>query len=75
MEDILKFEYKKGVAKVFPTNKLVSNWLFDEDTEEEALLAHYIGVVAEKNGLTQNDLIHLYPAILRMLKSNINWSK
>jgi hypothetical protein len=54
---------------------MVQNWLFTEDNEDEAMLANQMAVVAEKNGLTVNDLQHLFPAVLRMLKSNSRWSK
>ncbi len=46
--DILKFEYKKGVKQVFPAHKMVKNWLFTEDEEEEATLANSLAQVAEK---------------------------
>lgn len=75
MEDILKFKYNKGKQEVFPENNLVKNWLFDENEHDEAALAHFMGKVAEKNGLSANDISHLYPYVLRMLKSEIPWSK
>jgi hypothetical protein len=75
MEDILKFEYNKGKQEVFPMNNMVKNWLFGEDEHDEAALAHFIAKVAEKNGLSANDVQNLFPAILRMLKSDIPWSK
>jgi hypothetical protein len=75
MNDILVFEYDKGVKQVYPANNLVKNWLFKEDEEDEATLANSLAKVAEKNGLSTNDLQHLFPYVLRMLKSEINWSK
>lgn len=75
MEDTLKFEYKKGVQEVKPVNGLVKNWLFTEKEHDEATLAHYMGKIAEKNGMSANDIMHLYPYVLRMLKSNIEWAK
>jgi len=75
MEDVLKFEYEKGVQKVYPANWMVKNWLFQEDEKDEATLAHAMAIVAEKNGMSSNDLQHLFPAILRMLKSDIDWAK
>ena len=74
-DDILKFNWVKGVKEVFPAHPIVGNWLFTEQTEDEACLAHFMAKVGEKNGMTANDLSHLFPAVLRMLKSNINWSK
>ena len=75
MEDVLRFEYEKGVQKVYPANWMVKNWLFQEDEKDEATLAHAMAVVAEKNGMSSNDLQHLFPAVLRMLKSDIEWAK
>lgn len=75
MENILKFEYDKGIQQVYPAHSMVKNWLFTEDEHAEASLIHFMAIVAEKNGMSANDLHHLFPAVLRMLKSDINWSK
>ena len=75
MKQVLNYRYNKGERKVFPAHPMVKNWRFQEDEEEEAILINSIAKVAEKNGLNVNDLHHLFPAILRMLKSEINWSK
>ena len=77
MKDILKFKYDNegNHQQVFPAHPMVKNWLFTEDEHAEATLAHSIAEVAEKNGVSKNDLQHLFPAILRMLKSDIQWSK
>jgi len=75
MNEIIKFEYKKGIQEVFPAHNLVKNWLFTEDEHSEAALAHFMGEVAEKNGLSANDIMHIYPLVLRMLKSKIDWAK
>lgn len=72
--DVLRYNYRKGVREVFPAHKMVDHWLFDEATEDEAKLANYMAIVAEKNGLSANDLQHLFPAVLRMLKSEIDWA-
>ena len=74
-EMILNYKYVKGVREVFPAHPMVSNCVFTDNEEEEATLLNSIAVVAEKNGLSRNDLSHLFPAILRMLKSDIEWSK
>lgn len=68
-------EFNQGKAEVFPNHVFAKNWLFTEDEQEEAALAHQIAAVAEKNGMSANDVMHLYPSILRMLKSNIDWAK
>lgn len=75
MEDILNFKYTKGIKEIYPAHKMVKNWLFDEGEEKEATLANSLALIAEKNGMSQNDLMHLFPAILRMLKSDIKWTK
>lgn len=71
----LTYKYRKGVVEVFPPHPMVANWLFDENTKEEAMLANYMAVVAERSGMTVNDLQHLFPAVLRMLKNETVWSK
>ena len=76
MEDVLKFTYDRGGKQnVFPVNRLVKNWLFAEDEKDEAMLAHQMAIIAEKNGLSKNDIMHLFPYVLRMLKSEIDWAK
>ena len=73
--DILKFKYNKRGKEIYPAHKMVKNWLFTDEEEEEATLANSLAIVAEKNEMSQNDLMHLFPAILRMLKSDIKWTK
>jgi len=75
MEQILNFKYEKGVKRVHPAHQNVKNWLFTEDTEDEAALAHHMAAVGEKNGITANDMQHLFPAVLRMLKNKSEWAK
>lgn len=72
---VLKITWKKGVKEITPVHKMVQSWMFTEETEDLAALAHHMAVVAEKNGLSVNDLWHLFPAILRMLKDTSNWSE
>lgn len=72
---VLNYKWRKGVKEVFPAHKMVDNWLFTEDTEDEAMLANSMAVVAEKSGMTANDLQHLFPAVLRMLNNDTAWSK
>ena len=72
---IINFKWKNGIAEVYPTHEMVQHWRFTEDTEAEAKLAHQMAVVAEKSGMTANDLQHIFPAVLRMLKNNSEWSK
>jgi hypothetical protein len=74
-QEVLKFTWKKGIKEVKPAHQMVQNWMFTEETEDHASLVHYMAVIAEKNGLTVNDLQHLFPAVLRMLKDNSNWSR
>lgn len=74
-KDILKYEYNKGEKSIFPCHPFVKSWYFADTEEDEAILANALAVVAEKNGLSNNDLMHLFPYVLRMLRSNIQWSK
>jgi len=74
-QEVLKFEWKKGEKSVFPAHEMVKNWVFNEQTEDEAALAHYMATVAEKSGMNSNDLQHIFPAVLRMLKNDTAWSK
>lgn len=70
-----------GKVELFPVHKMVSNWLFQDSSkddlynEQEANLANAMAEVAEANGMSANNLQHLFPAVLRMLKSNSNWAK
>ena len=73
-DQVLRFEYEKGVKKVFPAHFFVKHWLFTEVEQAEAPLANSVACVARKNGLSANDIQHLFPAILRMLKSDIPWA-
>lgn len=72
---VLNFKWRKGVKEVFPAHPMISNWLFTEETEEEASLANAMAIVAEKSGMTANDLQIIFPSVLRMLKNNTAWSK
>lgn len=70
-----------------PTHYWIKNWVFrfntnpdDIKVEEpsaynEAELANCVAKVAEQNGLSPNDMQHAFPIILRILKSNSQWSK
>jgi len=75
MKDVTNFKYRKGVKEVYPAHPMVKNWLFTEQTEDEAVLANQMAIIAEKSGMTANDLQHLFPAVLRMLKNDTIWSK
>ena len=74
MDEVLNFKWRKGVKEVFPAHPMVNNWLFTEDTESEASVAHYMAIVTEKSGMTANDLQHIFPAVLRMLKNHSEWA-
>ncbi len=75
MIHVVTYKYVEGITEVYPSNRMVRNWLFTKDTEDEAVLANSIAIVAEKNGITINELQYIFPSILRMLKSDIDWSK
>jgi uncharacterized protein (DUF2267 family) len=69
------YSYKRGEEKIHPAHKTICNWAFESGEEAEANLADAMARVAEKNGMTANDLMHLFPAVLRMLKSESRWAK
>lgn len=74
-KDILIFKWNKGEKEVYPAHKMVQNWLFTAETEDEAMLANQMAVIAEKSGMDANDLYKLFPAVLRMLKNDSIWAK
>lgn len=39
-QEVLKFTWKKGIKEVKPAHPMVQNWMFTEETEEQASLAH-----------------------------------
>ena len=47
----------------------------EEEAKAEAELYDHLVTVGSMNGLTANDFTHLFPAVLRMLKSNSPWAK
>lgn len=64
-----------------PIHEYVSHWIFPYSNDEEeiiaikeAQLADAVAKVASDHGLNRNDLHHLFPYILRMLKSKSQWS-
>jgi len=74
-DQILNYKYPNGVLEIHPAHELVTSWAFTESERDEAILAQAIAVVANKNGLSANDISHIFPSILRILKSEIPWSK
>ena len=76
-KETIRFSYEKDIIgagtkqRIYPTHGMVYNWAFNEGEEEEARLCNAMAEVAKKNGLDGNDLNHLFPAVLRMLKSDI----
>ena len=73
--DAIIFTYKKGVRTIRPVHHMVKHWAFDSEMEKEAILANAMAAVAEKSGMTANDLQHIFPAVLRMLKNDTTWAK
>lgn len=74
-EKAVEWSAKKGVVSFSPAHPMVKGWSFTEAEEDHAALAHYMAKIAEKNGMNQNDLQHLFPAVLRMLKVDSEWSQ
>lgn len=65
----------KFSANYYPTHESVNNWQFPDGELEEAALCSVLAAVAEKNGVSINSLLHLFPAILKMLNSKSAWTK
>lgn len=59
---------------ITPKHHFVGNWQFDAEEEDEAILADTVARIAEKNGLSNNNVSCIFPLILRMLKSKSAWS-
>lgn len=75
MEDTIRYEYVNGIKFIHPTHSMVKNWRFADDQEEEARLCYAMAVLAEKNGLTGNDMMSLFPPVLRIMKSDGQWAQ
>lgn len=48
MDNVLVFEWERGIKDVYPAHPMVRNWLFKEGEEDEATLAYSMAVIAEK---------------------------
>ncbi len=75
MNRAINFKFETGIKAIFPANSLISNWQFKSEEESEAILANAIAEVADKNGLGINDIYHIFPLVLRMLKSKSVWAQ
>ena len=73
--EVLKFKYVDGVKYIYPAHPIVDNWRFNEGEEDKAALCNYTAKIAEKNNMAPEELIDLFPAILRILKDNSRWSE
>lgn len=73
-------------VQISPLHDFCKSWVFEhpndvnagkeeEIADLEANLADAVCRVAELNGLSINDAMHIFPFILRMLKSNSRWAK
>ena len=65
--------FDNGEAYFSPKHRSVDNWRFSN--ESKAGFVNYMAAIAEENGMSANDLHHLVPAILRMLKSQTEWAE
>lgn len=75
---------RKNHSHYSPLHSSIQNWAFqydnnnDQDADKAAMEAHLADAmarIAELNGMGPNDLQHLFPAVLRMLKHASDWSK
>lgn len=62
-----------GTIMYIPLDKSANNLGFS--SQEEASLADAVTRVGMANVLTKSDIQHVMPFILRMLKSNSEWTK
>jgi len=74
MEKVISYKPHKGRKVIFPQHQMCSNWMFEFDEEREAILANSMAVIAEKNGINEDDLRHMFSFLLRSLKSNSVWA-
>lgn len=75
MSDVTVYRRTRLGVVINPVHENAKNMAFDDGEEEEASLAHWVSVVGTKNGMSINDIFHVMPYILRMIKSNCQWSK
>lgn len=54
---------------------ICGTWTFAHDEVEEAKLAMHLSELAEKTGISPNDFQHIFPMVLRMMKSKSEWAK
>ena len=71
----IEIDQKDKELKYYPKHELVTNWQFPDTDLEEAELIHVLAKLSVKTGLSINQLQHIFPAILRMMKSNSIWAK
>ena len=80
--------YTRDALKISPVHRFVSNFCFGvkrvgkyppqsevDKNDNDANLADAIARVAEQNGLSANDVMHIFPLVMRMLKSDSAWAK
>ena len=75
MSDVIKYRRTKTDVVINPIHENAKNMAFNDGEEDEASLAHWVSVVGTKNGMSINDIFHVMPYVLRMLKSDCQWSK
>ena len=53
----------------------VDNYVFKDSEKEEATLMRAVIDMSKKYGISANEMNHIYPVILRILKSKSDWAK
>ena len=51
----------------------INHWVFENDEQEG--LATAMALMADKNGVSVNEMMHIFPIVLRILKEKSEWSK
>lgn len=54
---------------------LCAHWIFASSEVEEAKLAQQLSALGVKTGISMNEFQHIFPMILRIMKSKSDWSK
>jgi len=75
LKNDIESDFVAGKQRFYPANKMARNWQFQEGEEDLAKLCNAMADILDANGMNANDLMNIFPLVLRMLKVNSQWSK
>jgi hypothetical protein len=77
IKDLISNGLKYKKTNCFPKHESVKNWQFEINPEEicQANLANALACLATVTGVNNNELQHIFPIVLRIMKSKGKWSK